>query len=188
MTSEINNQFVYVERLIPPQGVNVATNSSPSLTPTSGALAWDKSVNSSTYNNLYLGTGTNWVAIPSSLTRLTSTFSMTSSGQPSFTGCTLSLETVTVGSIMMKLVSLNINQTITASGSGVWSSPAATVPATFSPTAPVAVSYTVFLPCYISIGGTPNITYFSIDSSGAVNLFIPTSGTILVTCLPGNYI
>jgi len=106
----------------------------------------------------------------------------------SFTSCTLSLATVVVGQVMFKMISLNIGQTITTTGTGVWSSPAGTVPAQYIPTRPPSTTYTVTLPCYISIGGTPTATYFTIDTTGAVNLALPSSGVTIGMSVSGVYV
>lgn len=56
MSSEINNQVVAVQRFSIPVGTGIANNTSPSLTATSGSIAYD----TTTAGVLYIGDGTLW--------------------------------------------------------------------------------------------------------------------------------
>lgn len=57
MSSQINNQTVAVQKFFIPIGTGIANNTSPSLTPTSGGIAYDRT----TPGILYIADGTNWV-------------------------------------------------------------------------------------------------------------------------------
>lgn len=56
MSSEINNQAVSVQRLVIPVGTGIATNTSPSIPPIAGSMAYD----ATTPGIPYTGDGTLW--------------------------------------------------------------------------------------------------------------------------------
>lgn len=181
--SIINGQSAIVQKITPPAGVNILSNSSPSLTPSVGSLALDVT----TPGSLYVGNGSSWLSAPTSnVTATVGPFNMTLGGQPSFTGCTMTFSTVTAGGVNFKLFSLDIHQSQTTTGSGTWTSPSSTIPAAYQPLYPPATSYTLAYPAVVNIGGTQTNTCVLFNGS-QIQLILPSSGVTGIGAIAGVY-
>jgi len=103
MTSVIDNQVETIQRLVIPVGTGVATNTSPSLAPLKGALAYDNT----TLGVLYIGDGTNWLSAGS-----TGTNSVTPSNTVTLTNKTINSASNTLTITSGSLSGTNINNVL----------------------------------------------------------------------------
>ena len=111
-----------------PSGTGISSNTSPSIPPISNALASDSSIPGS----LFCGSSSLWIPSSSGTPLIITGITLSSSGEPSFTNCTLYLYVQTQGTYTIKSYFLDINQTITTvSITDIWTSPQITVPPSY---------------------------------------------------------
>lgn len=164
-TSLIDNLTHVHERVVVPQGKNIASNSSPSMPAANGALVGDLAYPGS----LFIGNGSTWVASSTAFAGQVANvtgITLSLATQPDLAGCTLNMRQEIVGSVTLNLFNLKINQTVASSASGDYTVSAA-VPALFRP------SGTQYIPCVLfTSAGTPNYvdTYCLISSGGNITL------------------
>ena len=173
MSSQINTQFVDVQRILVPSGKGISTNISPSLTPMVGSLATDSST-----GGLYMGDGTDWITAGASTGVIESTsesiigFEMTLGGQPSFTGPQLQLFRITIAGREFKFLTLKIQQEITITGNGTWYSPSNTIPVDYRP----AGGDVLYFPITSNTAaGYSNTSYVIINTSGSGSIGVSSS-------------
>lgn len=184
MSSEINRQFVAIERLLVPVGVGL-TGGSPSIPPLGGALGYDVS----TPNNVYLGNSTTWVPIASGASSITNAvvgpISLTGPGLPTLTG-TLYLQKIVTSLMSMVYFTLQINQLVTTAVPGVWEAPAATIPAGYIPT--TDYEYPMFITVNGSFQTMNSILTMGLDGSIVIGVnFSYVSSTVIFSNYTGNY-
>lgn len=183
MSSEINNQVLNIQQLIVPGGTGITNNSSSSLPPIKGALAYDV-----TSGTMSIGSGTNWGLISptptsSSTSFVTAPFNLTKAGVI-VAGCTLSFITLTVGTVTFKFMSLNAPNGSYSGGD--WLSPTGIIPTAFLPTVSAVKTY---LPCWVIVPTSPQIyaTYFYIDTTGTFGMHIINSPVVSIN-VSGMYV
>ena len=96
---------------------------------------------------------------------------LTSSGQPSFTDCTLTLQSITAGHIQMVYLELAINSTINNTATGLWVSPPLTIPSAYIP------GNSVYIPTVLLVMSGEVISYGIIGNDGSITLFIGNTST-----------
>lgn len=171
---------------IVPTGTNIASNVSPSLVAANGALAVD-----STTPGLYYGNSNIWYPVSSGNALKLTGVTLSLSGQPSLTNCTLFIDKITVGTNTIKVFLLDINQTITVSANGNWLSTNTTIPAAYAPSAPSG-TYTQTGTCVFNntVSGQ-TVSYWFIIPSGStasIGFYQPaSSGNISMDSISGIY-
>lgn len=184
MSSIINGQRATIQQLITPEGINIATGP-PSLTPYSGALAYDPTTIAG--GSLFIGTGSDWlnVAGGSGISGISTSVSvlLTASGQPNITG-TLYLQRLTIGTISMVYFQLTLNEAITITNGTTWAQ-SAVVPSGYIP-----LQTSGFANVIQVTGGnlTAASSYMTIDTAGDIFMGLGTMGTVILVSVSGNYI
>lgn len=172
LNSEINNATASIQALTIPTGVNIASNSSPSLAPVNGALARDASMAGS----CFIGNGSSWQAIAgggggSNDTYVTGITLTTGAANPNFTGCTLYIQKYTDANSGHTMAFFDLTIDATSAGATTpdnWTSPVGTIPAAFRPAAQKN------FPVWAQQGAALII--------GTANCIIGTNGSIAVGC------
>jgi hypothetical protein len=164
--SLINGQVVSVEQLITPQGINIATNISPSLLPIQGSLAYDYT----TPGVLYVGNGAIWKNVgTSSYVELDIlNITLNCSGADNDLSADMDLQQVNSGTISITNFTITINQTIATTGAETWDSAAGTIPIPFRP------SSDKIFPVILNSASSFNSTngYLQLKSDGSITLGI----------------
>lgn len=177
MTSVINNQDATISQLVVPEGIGVADNSSPSLTPYFGALAVDPTNPTA----VFVGTGSAWSAVGGGISNAGAdviAVSLTASGNggTTITG-NLTVQTITTGSVEMALYQFDItsgnDQTVT--GSVIWATASGALPASVRPIATLVTnSYIIFGTTTFSYAGSITISH-----TGTLQIQYPGTNDVL---------
>jgi len=174
MSTVIDYQSHSLQNITIPSGKGIATNTNPSLPPINGSLATDPT----TAGVVYVGNGAAWAEVSGSsgvegVSETASQFSLTRSGQPSLTNCSIACQKISVGDVNLVTITLQINQQITVTGQGIWGSSVGTVPQDY---VPPTIMYAPII-AYRDDTTTFYSTFFNIANNGVIGLYsLPTSG------------
>lgn len=175
MASEIGNQFKTAQRIVLPVGINIASNTSPSLPAINGSLAMD----AANPGIVYVGNGDDWADITSQDGYVNSSFhmagiGMTSNSQPAISNMILDIGMITTPVNNMINLSLYLAQSVTiTSGPAQYTTASAVVPVAFRP------AVNLNFPYYNLQSSTNATNFFTIQSNGFITLSISASSGIV---------
>ena len=135
------------------------------IPPIFGSLAVDSTNNS----NLYMGDGTLWRNVSGGVRNVqsytASNISLSLAGQPTLANCIINIQAFTTGAagnVNQVMLSLAVNQSITTTSAGDWTSPSGVIPLA------LRSGSVLYFPCTISTAGGIVNSYFQMLSNGSI--------------------
>lgn len=185
MTSIIDDQSVDIQQLLAPLALNLGTTGSqgPTLPPLAGSLGYDPAV-----PGVFVGNGSTWLGMGAGINNAISSFasavSFSSTGNAGVSG-TVSIFLMKVGTNTVKMISVDIVQTVSITGltgGAIWVSPPGVVGSLYLPLKPPGTYYGALIPIVMNLdAGTLVSSYMLIGANGQIQFALPANSNSAMT-------